>query len=198
MSRTKAFSSGLLAGLVAAVAMTVVMLFLACAGIATPLLIIGDRLSVFILPGPFLSLMGRVGGYNHLKQLGVGSTIAGELLVGTIAGAIFALATRRNARQPTAIWTVSIFVALPIVAVAILLWPVLGTSYIGLPIEAARLVTLVSFGLCAFVFERTLVTSFQFLCISTERHRSRVGWRGPGVGAQTLPRCNLQLRPLAI
>ena len=169
MSRTKAFSTGLLAGLVAAVAMTVVMLFLACAGIATPLLIIGDRLSVFILPGLFLSLMGRVGGYNHLKQLAVGSTIAGELLVGTIAGAIFALATRRNARQPSAIWTVSIFVALPIVAVAILLWPVLGTSYIGLPIEAARLVTLVSFGLCAFVFERTLVTSFQFLA------RARIG-----------------------
>src|SRR5262250_2895162 len=102
MSRTKAFSTGLLAGLVAAVAMTVVMLFLACAGIATPLLIIGDRLSVFILPGPFLSLMGRVGGYNHLKQLGVGSTIAGELLFGAIGGAIFALFARRTPSRITA------------------------------------------------------------------------------------------------
>jgi hypothetical protein len=30
--------------------------------VATPLVIIGDRLSVFIPPGPFLSLMGKVGG----------------------------------------------------------------------------------------------------------------------------------------
>jgi DMSO/TMAO reductase YedYZ molybdopterin-dependent catalytic subunit len=57
----------------------------------------------------------------------------------------------------------SIFVALPIAAAAILLWPVLGTSYNGLPIDAARLVTLVSFALCVFVFERTFVASFQFL-----------------------------------
>src|SRR5205809_836935 len=75
MSRTKALSTGLVAGLVAAVAMTVMMLLLAYVGVATPLVIIGDRLSVFISPGPFLSLMGKVGGYNHLKQLGVRSAI---------------------------------------------------------------------------------------------------------------------------
>src|SRR5438552_4823886 len=125
MSRTKGLSAGLLAGLIAAVAMTVTMLLLACVGIATPLVIIGDRLSVFISPGPFLSLMGKVGGYNHLKQLGVGSTIGGQLLVASIAGAIFGL----FARRVPAIWTISIFVMLPIVAFAIALWPVLGTSY---------------------------------------------------------------------
>jgi DMSO/TMAO reductase YedYZ molybdopterin-dependent catalytic subunit len=169
MSRTKALSTGLLAGLVAALAMTLVMLLLACVGVASPLVIVGDRLSVFISPGPFLSLMGKVGGYNHLKQLGVGSTVAGQLVVGAIAGAIFGLVVRRNFHRPAAIWTMSIFVVLPILAAAILLWPVLGTSYVGLPIEAARLVTLVSFGLCVFVFERTLVTSFQFLV------RTRIG-----------------------
>ena len=68
--------------------MTTAMLLLAVLGVATPLVIIGDRLSVFIPPGPFLSLMGKVGGYNHLKQLGVGSTIAGQLVVGAIGGAI--------------------------------------------------------------------------------------------------------------
>ena len=72
------------------------MLLLATLGVATPLVIIGDRLSVFIPPGPFLSLMGKVGGYNHLKQLGVGSTIAGQLVVGAIGGAIFGLFVRRN------------------------------------------------------------------------------------------------------
>ena len=47
--------------------MTTAMLLLAALGVATPLVIIGDRLSVFIPPGPFLSLMGKVGGYTHLK-----------------------------------------------------------------------------------------------------------------------------------
>jgi DMSO/TMAO reductase YedYZ molybdopterin-dependent catalytic subunit len=143
--------------------MTAAMLLLAVLGVGTPLTIIGDRLSVFIPVGPFLSLMGKVGGYSHLKQLGVGSTIAGQLVVGAIAGAIFGLFSRRNPGRASALWTMSIFVFLPIIVFAIALWPVLGTSYIGLPIGAARLVTLVGFALCVFVFERTLVAGFRFL-----------------------------------
>src|SRR5882762_276651 len=163
MSRTKAIFAGLIVGLLGGIVMTTVMLLLAELGVATPLVIIGDRLSVFIPPGPFLSLMGKIGGYNHLKQLGVGSTIAGQLLVAAIVGAIFGLFVRRNPSRIPAIWTMSIFVLFPLVAFAIALWPVLGTSYIGLPIEVARLVTLVGFALCVFLFERTLVTGFQFL-----------------------------------
>src|SRR5207245_8006166 len=143
LSRTKVLSAGLLAGLVAAFAMTLTMLLLACVSIATPLVIIGDRLSVFISPGPFLSLMGKVGGYNHLKQLGVGSTIAGQLFVGAIAGTIFGLFVRRNFRLRATVATISIFVLLPIISAAIALWPVLGTNYRGLPIDVALLVTLI-------------------------------------------------------
>jgi DMSO/TMAO reductase YedYZ molybdopterin-dependent catalytic subunit len=163
MSRSKAFFAGLLAGLIAGIAMTVVMLALACFGVATPLAIIGDRLSVFIKPGPFLSIMGRVGGYNHLKQLGVGSTMAGQLFVSALAGAIFSLLMRRNPQRRVTAWTMSIFVVLPIAAIAIALWPVLGTSYIGLPIASGGAVTLIGFALSVLVFERTLVASFHFL-----------------------------------
>jgi DMSO/TMAO reductase YedYZ molybdopterin-dependent catalytic subunit len=163
MSRSKAFASGLLAGLVAGMAMTVAMLILAMFGVATPLAIIGDRLSVFIKPGPFLSIMGRVGGYNHLKQLGVGSTMAGQLFVSTLGGAIFGLLMRHNPQRRVTVWTISIFVVLPIIAVAIVLWPVLGTSYIGLPIASGGAVTLIGFALSVLVFERTLVAGFHFL-----------------------------------
>ena len=163
MSRSKAFSAGLLAGLIAGIAMTVVMLVLARFGVATPLAIIGDRLSVFIKPGPFLSIMGRVGGYNHLKQLGVGSTMAGQLFVGALAGAIFGQLMRRKRQRRVTAWTMSIFVVLPIAAIAIALWPVLGTSYIGLPIASGGAVTLIGFALSVLVFERTLVASFHFL-----------------------------------
>src|SRR5260370_31972622 len=113
MSRMKAISAGLLAGLVAGIVLTTAMLLLAALGVATPLVIIGDRLSVFIPPGPFLSLMGKVGGYNHLKQLGVGSTIAGQLLVSAIGGAILGLLMRRIPARSSTIWTLSIFVVLP-------------------------------------------------------------------------------------
>src|SRR5215475_8486395 len=150
--------------------MTTAMLLLATLGVATPLVIIGDRLSVFIPPGPFLSLMGKVGGYNHLKQLGVGSTIAGQLMVGAIGGAIFGMFVRRTPGRVSAIWTLLSVVLLPFVIFAIVLWPVLGTSYIGLPIEVVRLVTLIGFALCVFLFERTLVTGFQFV---TARKTSR-------------------------
>src|SRR5213596_561823 len=163
MSRTKAIFTGLLAGLVGGIVMTTAMLLLGTLGVATPLVIIGDRLSVFIPPGPFLSLMGKVGGYNELKQLGVGSTIAGQLVVGAIGGAIFALFVRQTPGRIATIWTILIFVLLPVVVFAIALWPVLGTSYIGLPIQVARLVTLIGLALCVLLFERTLATGFRFL-----------------------------------
>ncbi len=50
--------------------MTTVMLLLAWMfGVATPLAIFGDRLSVFIPADDFLALMGRLGGYNRMKQV---------------------------------------------------------------------------------------------------------------------------------
>jgi DMSO/TMAO reductase YedYZ molybdopterin-dependent catalytic subunit len=185
MTKTKALLAGLLAGLVAGIAMTTVMSLLAWFfGVATPLVIIGDRLSVFIPPGPFLSIMGKVGGYNHLKQLGVGSTIAGQLLVGAIAGAIFGLVMRRHLGQRVALATIGIFVLLPIIVASIALWPVLGTSYRGLPIDAARLVTLVGLALCFFIFERTLVTGFQFLTRPTIESEDREF--SPAIGRRAL------------
>src|SRR5207244_12769269 len=106
--------AGLVAGLLGGILMTTAMLLLAMLRVATPLVIIGDRLSVFIPPGPFLSLMGKAGGYNHLKQLGVGSTIAGQLLVGALAGAIFGLLARRNPARTRTVQPMSIFVVLPV------------------------------------------------------------------------------------
>src|SRR5436305_9665263 len=184
MSKTKAFSAGLLAGLVAGIAMIVAMLILAMFGVATPLAIIGDRLSVFIKPGPFLSIMGRVGGYNHLKQLGVGSTMAGQLFVSALGGAIFGLLMRRNPQRRVTTWTMSILVGLPIIAVAVALWPVLGTSYIGLPIASGGAVTLIGFALSVLVFERTLVASFHFL--TRPEARAESGEFTPAIGRRAL------------
>src|SRR5207244_12243340 len=73
------------------------------------------------------------------------------------------LISRSKRQRRYTAWTMSIFVVLPIIAIAIGLWPVLGTSYIGLPIASAGAITLIGFALSVLVFERTLVASFHFL-----------------------------------
>jgi DMSO/TMAO reductase YedYZ molybdopterin-dependent catalytic subunit len=163
LSRARAIISGLFAGIVAGIAMTFAMLLLAWAfDIATPLVILGDRLSVFISPKPFFWIMGRVGGYNHLKQLGVGSSIVGQILVGAIGGMIYGVVWRKGQRIRYRS-SFLVFVVLPLIVSAILLWPVLGTHYGGMPIDAARLITLLGLGTCFLLFERVLVLGFDFL-----------------------------------
>ena len=163
MTRLRAITSGAVAGFVAGLLMTVTMLLLAWLfGVATPLAIFGDRISVFIPADTFLALMGRVGGYNNMKQLGVGSVVGGQLLVGALGGLIYGLAMRRRNHNPTKV-SVAIFTLLPLIAVGIFLWPVLGTHYHGLPISRATGVTLLGLLVAFVVFERTLVIVFRYL-----------------------------------
>src|SRR5437868_1849083 len=169
LSRSKAAFCGLLAGLVAGIAMTLVMLLLAWKlRMATPLVILGDRLSVFISPRPFFWIMGRVGGCNQLKRLGVDASGLGQIAVGAIAGLVYGLVRRKRDRSRA--WlTLAVFAVLPLLASAILLWPVLGTHYGGLPIDAARAVTLLGLGLSFLVFERAVVLTFDFLAAARRR-----------------------------
>lgn len=163
MTRSRALLCGLFAGFVAGLAMTVAMLFLAWAfDVATPLVILGDRLSVFISPKPFFWIMGRVGGYNHLKELGVGSSMLGQILVGALGGMIYGIVRRQRQHIPYRA-TFLVFVALPLAVSGLLLWPVLGTHYRGMPIDAARVITLLGLAICFLLFERVLVLSFDFL-----------------------------------
>src|SRR4051795_7945281 len=119
MTRFRAISCGAFAGFMAGLLMTGAMLFLAWLfGVATPLAIFGDRISVFIPADTFLALMGRVGGYNNMKQLGVGSVIAGQLVVGALGGMIYGLAMRPRDRNNITV-SVAIFTLLPLIAVGI-------------------------------------------------------------------------------
>ena len=163
MTRLRAIGAGFLAGFIAGLLMTVTMLLLAWLfGVATPLVIFGDRLSVFIPADTFLSLMGRVGGYNNMKQLGVGSVIAGQLLVGGLGGMIYGLVMRRRGRNRF-IATAIVFMLLPLAVFGIFLWPVLGTHYQGLPINSARVATLAGLFAAFVVFERALVLFFRYI-----------------------------------
>ena len=165
LNRGRAAVAGLLAGGFAALLMTLMMLLLAwCFGMATPLTLIGDRISVFISPGPFLALMGRVGGYNHLKQLGVGGTIAGQLMAGAIGGLVYGLIIRRRG-QISPIVTLGFFFLLPMMVSSVLLAPVLGTSYRGYPISIATSINILGLALSFLCFERALVFAYSHLAV---------------------------------
>ncbi len=164
LSRRKAAATGALAGLLAGIVMTTVMLLGArMFGLATPLVLLGDRLSVFIQADTFLALMGKVGGYNHMKQLGVGGVMVGQLLVGALGGIVYGLVSRKRAGQSGRSFSLGVFVALPLMAAAALLWPVLGTHYAGWPIPSARVVTLAGLFVSFLAFERTLNLAFRGL-----------------------------------
>ena len=183
MSRSKVIGAGLLAGAVAGLVMTLVMLLFACAGVATPLVIFGDRLSVFIPADTFLALMGRVGGYNRMKQLGVGSVMGGQIFVGALGGAFYGL-VRRGRERRSRFGTFAFFVFLPLLALAVLLWPVLGTNYRGFPIATASVITLAGLLIAFIAFERTLVLAFHFLTRPSTLN-GREEW-SPGIGRRTL------------
>jgi fructose-specific phosphotransferase system IIC component len=115
--------------------MTTAMLLLRAAfQVAAPMELVGDRLSAFIPVDPFLALMGAVGGYNQMKQLGVSSVIVGQILVGAIGGWVYAVAIGRNLVEPRqrALFSFVLYVLLPVVAFGAVLWPVLGTHGGGL------------------------------------------------------------------
>jgi DMSO/TMAO reductase YedYZ molybdopterin-dependent catalytic subunit len=128
-------------------------------------------------------LRGRVGGYNHLKQLGVGSTIAGQVLVGALGGLIYGLTTRRRDKVPL-VGTLGVFFILPLLASIALLWPVLGTSYHGWPIRPATFITIVGLALAFLTFERTLVSGFRFL--TTARTSPNDVEYSPAIGRRAL------------
>lgn len=152
ISRGSTLGTGLLIGLVAALLMTLSLLLLRYAfGLATPSELIGDRIAPTLSVDTFISLLDRAGGYNHLKQLGVGSVIVGQLVVGALGGIVYAVLTanarkrdpERTARFATnrrGLTFISIFTAVLWLASLLLLWPVLGTHYHGLPPGSATLV----------------------------------------------------------
>ncbi len=138
---------GGLAGLVAALGMTLLLLlFRQILGFATPSEMVGDRLTAFISIKQFFALLDQFGGYSGLKQAGGGGVIVGQLVVGILGGLIYAAAVERDVRGQTgrsrgALWTViGIVLALWLLSVG-LLWPVLATNYFGLPPDTARLTT---------------------------------------------------------
>jgi DMSO/TMAO reductase YedYZ molybdopterin-dependent catalytic subunit len=162
--------AGALAGLVGAVAMTLVMLVLrSLLGISPPLEMIPDRFAPTLTIEQFFDLIGQFGGYNELKQFGVTGVLTGQLVVGTLLGLAYALVARSGSdaqagrRVSLQAWLVTIAVsALWVVSLAVL-WPTLGTSFIGLPPSIAAPTTALGLLLSYATYGLVLTLTFREL-----------------------------------
>jgi DMSO/TMAO reductase YedYZ molybdopterin-dependent catalytic subunit len=127
---------GIVAGSIAAMTMYAFFLVLRLAGgVPTPSEMYADASAPLIPVTLFGFLISLVGGYTQLKILGFAGVLFGALVVGAAGGV---LAQRRTAHRPRFIWA---FAAILFVLSIGAFWPVLQTSYYGIPPQMARLVT---------------------------------------------------------
>ena len=148
---------GALAGLVAALVVTVVMLALRLlVGLPLPVELVSDRFLPLVPVDLFLELLGTMGGPIMAKKIAFYSGFANQLALGVLLGALYAaLSTRdRPARRvPRIVWVV---LGVWLVTLAAL-WPALDSSYVGLPPGRALVVSALGFLLYASLFAVTLV-----------------------------------------
>ncbi len=96
----KVIGIGVLIGLVAALFMTVVISVLRyLLGLASPPELVGDRIAPFFEPYKFFALLDSFGGYNELKKAGVRGVLGGQLAVGALGGALYAVIVERARRR---------------------------------------------------------------------------------------------------
>ena len=150
--------TGLLAGVVAAFAMTLVMtplrLFF---GVPLPAELAGDRfLPTLFNVQEFLRLLAESGGPIAAKSTALFSGFAAQVALGAILGALYALVVRwprRSGGVDPGRWGLY-FVALAVgfiwVVSVVVLWPVLATNFLGLTPGLATAATALGF-LVSFV-----------------------------------------------
>lgn len=166
---------GFLAGIGAAFAMLLVMSLLRrLFGVPSVAELIGDRFIPTLSLDQFFKLIDRFGGGNGIKRVGISSVLVGQLVVGTLAGVVYAAFVERGRRVGAAQgwrfgvsrrgWLfVAILVSVAWIASITLLWPVLGTSYRGLPPTRAAFFTAIGILLAYTTFGVVLPTFYRLM-----------------------------------
>src|SRR5919106_5722878 len=95
--RSKALGTGALAGVTAALVMTLLLMFLRSQfGVPTPSELVGDRMAPMLSVDRFIKLLTQFGGFNNLKKIGFGSVVGGQIVVGVLGGLLYALIVNRT------------------------------------------------------------------------------------------------------
>ena len=166
--------AGALSGLVAAIAMLLLMAATRqWLGVSPPPEAVPDRLAPTLSISQFFDLFAQYGGYNGLKKFGVWTGIRAILGAGIVFGLLYSLISESNRSRrgkPGPGGTSRsglIFIAASAVIVWIatvaLLWPVLGANYRGLPPSTARWLNVTVLGMEYVVFGLTIVVLYRFV-----------------------------------
>lgn len=170
-SRIRVLSSGALAGVIAALLMTLVLLVLRSRfGIPTPSELVGERMAPTLSVDTFIKLLTQFGGFNNLKKIGFGSVLGGQIVVGLLGGVAYALIVNRTTSRvshtltnKSGLWFVLFLVGALWLLSLIILWPVLGTHYFGLPPGRATIATAISFLTAYGLYGLSLILSYRFI-----------------------------------
>jgi DMSO/TMAO reductase YedYZ molybdopterin-dependent catalytic subunit len=167
-------ASGLLAGIVAALAMVLLMLAgRIVLGVSPPFEALPDRFAPTLSIETFFSLFGRFGGYNGLKRFGILSGLAGLFAVGALFGLLYAIVVESRRSRESAVWRaetsryglafiLGAALVLWLVSLA-LLWPVLDANYRGLPPGSATIVSAVALLLEYLIFAALVILLYRWL-----------------------------------
>ncbi len=165
-SRKVAVATGALSGLVAALMLTFLQAVARLSlGISPPTELIGDRVAPRLSIALFFSMLDFFGGYDQLKQFGVGSATLGQLAIGLVIGAVYGLLSWRagrdgvepgESRHRRPFLFLLAMVAVWSLASLAVLWPVLATSYRGWSPLTARVVTILFMVVSSTVFAGVL------------------------------------------
>lgn len=177
--------TGLVSGLVAILLMTVVSFLLRLLlGISPVVEAVPDRIAPTFEVHEFLALLRQYGGYNRLKQLGVGSGLLAQVAAGTLGGIAYAVVVEaragasRFARRRRGFWFVLVGVLLIWIVTLVVLWPVLTANFRGLPPMWARPVAVLGLLFSYTVYGVAVVLVYRW--IATRRYiRREEGSGGP-------------------
>ena len=166
---------GILSGLVATLLLVLILIAARTwLGISPPPEALPDRFAPTLDIQTFFSLFGRFGGYNGLKKFGVTSVLSGMVVVGVLVGVIYALVAGRGrpgeadrgAGAPSSrrgLGFVAGVVAVLWLGTVVVLWPVLGANYRGLPPSSARIVSIVGLLVAYAAYGVALAVVFRWI-----------------------------------
>ena len=171
--------SGLLAGVVAALAMALVMVVARYwLGISPPPESIPDRIAPTLSISKFFSLFGKYGGYNGLKKFGIKSGLEALAGAGVVVGLLYSIIvesrfarTRGSGKfgfSRVGLIFVGGLALLLWVGTVIFLWPVLQTNFRGLPPSRARYVSMAGLLVDYLVFALVLIGTYRFIAARVE------------------------------
>ena len=170
---------GIIAGTIGALAMTAFFLIVqVVGGVSTPSELFADVSAPYIPVHLFGILIGLVGGYTVLKLLGFFSVIGGQFAVGIVGGILLSRAGEKRRYAVAAA-----LVAVLWVASTIAFWPVLVTSYIGLPPGSARIATALDLLAGYLVYATTTVAMLRAATAGQDRSRGKFLAGGAGLAA---------------